>query len=437
MGAELHHWRKLRSLTPAELGALVHISGDYLRKIENGDRPCTKHLAEALDDALSTGGVLSRFHPLMAAEADKRAREADNAIEPSKRRGAGVILEGNRTAPDRESPVHRRAFLNTTGGLGLAQLLDLLQPSTAVAVGRVSRDDIVRLNETCDTLTGWENFYGSAGPIRDAAVTQLRQAVGLLDSCPPSLRTELFGAVGRLSLILGASAFDSFHHADARHLFTVATSCSEEAGDWNLRASALNWRARQEVWCNDPDKALTYAELGLARSDRLSTSAQASLNNARARAFAKMGLTKETLAAIGTSDDLFVRQNRAEEPAWLAYYDNAQHHGDTGHALYDLAVTGLIPAQQAAHRLQVAVAEHPDAYRRSRAMSGSKLAALLTITGDPAEAAVIGNIALDDVGRVRSRRAATDLTRFGNLATQHHAPGADELNARIKKALTA
>ncbi|BAJ29377.1 hypothetical protein KSE_35720 [Kitasatospora setae KM-6054] len=76
-------------------------------------------------------------------------------------------------------------------------------------------------------------------------------------------------------------------------------------------------------------------------------------------------------------------------------------------------------------------------HRRALPASAEPTICRTPLSGDPAEAAVIGNIALDDVGRVRCRRAATDLTRFGNLATQHHAPSTDELNARIKKALTA
>jgi hypothetical protein len=85
------------------------------------------------------------------------------------------------------------------------------------------------------------------------------------------------------------------------------------------------------------------------------------------------------------------------------YYDSAQHHGDTGHALFDLSIQGR--RTQAAQRLAYSVAHHTDAYARSRAISRTKLASLLMATGDPRQAAMIGQKAFDSAGSLRSRRA--------------------------------
>jgi hypothetical protein len=59
----------------------------------------------------------------------------------------------------------------------------------------------------------------------------------------------------------------------------------------------------------------------------------------------------------------------------MAYYDDAQHHGDTGHALFDLVIHGTVAP--AGERLAQAVHGHTDAYARSRAISGTKLATLV------------------------------------------------------------
>ncbi|MGH3908058.1 MAG: Scr1 family TA system antitoxin-like transcriptional regulator [Pseudonocardiaceae bacterium] len=55
---------------------------------------------------------------------------------------------------------------------------------------------------------------------------------------------------------------------------------------------------------------------------------------------AKMRRVRETLIAVGTADDQFADSAPANDPPWMAYYDAAQHNGDTGHALFDLAIHG-------------------------------------------------------------------------------------------------
>ncbi|MFI6846106.1 hypothetical protein OG535_18025 [Kitasatospora sp. NBC_00085] len=201
--------------------------------------------------------------------------------------------------------------------------------------------------------------------------------------------------------------------------------------NWPLRAMSYNLRSRQATWRGDPDAGLTLAELGLARADRLSPAEQSMLHNARARALAKMGRTQQTLAAIGASDDSFSSVVAANEGPWMAYYDSAQHHGDTGHSLFDLALAGH-PPPEALRRLRAAVDGHGDGFARSRAFSRTKLATLQMAASDPEQALAEGHTALAEVSDLRSLRANHELAELGRVAHRHrNLPDVRDLREQI------
>jgi hypothetical protein len=202
-------------------------------------------------------------------------------------------------------------------------------------------------------------------------------------------------------------------------MFSLALSCAEEAGDWHLRAKALSSMARQAIWRGDPDMGLTLIDVAFIRADRLTATERAMLLTARARALAKLGREQETLRVIGQADEEFSDARPANDPVWMAYYDLAQHVGDTGHALFDLAIRNDKHAPEAARRLEGAVTGHGDTFARSRAISQTKLASLLMKTGDPSEAATVGAAALAAAGQIHSRRAADDVRELGSFATPH------------------
>jgi hypothetical protein len=175
--------------------------------------------------------------------------------------------------------------------------------------------------------------------------------------------------------------------------------------------------ARQAVWCDRPDDALTYVDLASVRAERLTATERASLYTQRARALAKLGRVQQTLAAVGAADDEFSRARPAEDPDWMNFYNHGQHHADTGHALFDLAVAGH--RTESAPRLAYAIAHHGAPYVRSRAMTQIKLATLLMATGDPREAAAIGQLALTAALNLRSRRTIADLELLNQYAGRH------------------
>lgn len=422
-GKELRNWRTVRRLSSRALGERVQLSGTMIERIEKAERTCTAELARALDDALAAGGALTRLWRLVEEEERQQRADADKIDAASEAEGpaarsSGMLGEVPLASLDRISPVERRKFALLGGLAALAPgfVADMAQPRT------VRAEDLAQVRAASHVLSRWDNAYGGEGIVRSAVEGKMAWARGLLQAdCPPRMRAELLTEVGRLAIVLGASAFDRFEHDDAAILLDFGRQCAEQADNWSLRASALNWLARQSVWRGRPEEGLTHAEIGLVRADRLTPREQAMLHNARARAFAQMERPREALTAVGQSDEIFSRARPGEDAPWMAYYDLAQHYGDTGHAVYDIAV---LPGQRevaemARHRLQTAVKGHTAEYVRSRALSGTKLATLLMTKGEPETAVVVAQRALDEVGRLRSRRAAQDVASLSKAAARY------------------
>jgi hypothetical protein len=341
-----------------------------------------------------------------------------------------------RPAVREDGPVDRRKFMTASAGAGLASVavpaLDLLASLEHAPVpAEVRPSDIEQVRASARLFTSWDHTYGG-GVVREAVTAQLRWSAELLEAkCPKGMRAGLFAAVGALSGVCGFMAFDAYAHDDARRMFTFGLACAEEAGDWHLRAKLLSNLARQAISCGDPDAGLTHAETALVRAERLTATELAMLHTARARALGMLGRVRETCAAVAQADEAFARASPGDDPPWMAYYEQAQHYGDTAHALFDLAVHD-VPGTEAALRLSAAVTGHSDAYARSRAISGTKLASLLMATGDPREAAAAGQRVIDDAGRLRSRRAADDLRELRRFAGRHAGlPEVDVLRERI------
>ncbi|WP_458688768.1 XRE family transcriptional regulator [Nocardia tengchongensis] len=317
--------------------------------------------------------------------------------------------------------VNRHEFLRAAVAVALTPgpLLELIGTLRSTPVpATVGHEQIEEIRTAAKQISSWDAAAGR-GLVREAALAQVRYAVRLLDAnATPSDKAELCAAVGFLSHSLGFTAFDQYEHDDADTLFALALGCAENCGEWHLRAKVLSSMARQSIWCGDPRAGLTSAEKAFDRADRLTATERAMLHTTMARAYAKLGQVQETLTEIGRADDEFAQSRPENDPAWMKYYDLAQHSGDTGHALYDLAIAGKF-ASEAHDRLATAVSGHTDAYRRSRAISGIKLSSLVMAVGDPQEAASVADHALKDAKHLRSRRAADDLRNLHRLASTH------------------
>jgi transcriptional regulator with XRE-family HTH domain len=68
-GAELRRLRSAADLSQEDLGQRVSYSGSLVGMVETARRAPTRDFAERCDDALATGGALTRLWPLVSQEA--------------------------------------------------------------------------------------------------------------------------------------------------------------------------------------------------------------------------------------------------------------------------------------------------------------------------------------------------------------------------------
>ncbi|MGH3821463.1 MAG: helix-turn-helix domain-containing protein [Pseudonocardiaceae bacterium] len=336
--------------------------------------------------------------------------------------------------------VKRKQFLNLGVGaltLGpLAALLDGVSEPTPIP-HRIGTTEIEQIRTAETVFAGWDFTYGG-GLAREAVMGQLRWSARLLDesTCPARLSSELHSAVGALADTAGYMAFDAGAYDDARRVFRFALTCAEKAGDWDLRAVVLDSMALLEIRVGQPDEGLTLAEQALVRADRLTETVQGLLHTTRSRALAKMRRGQDTLIAVGAAEDHFAQATPANDPPFLDYWNAAFLTGNTGQALFDLAIAGH-HCEDAADRLTTAAAEHHTAGRaRSQAICLTKLASLTMVTGDPIQAAAIGIKALNTASTIRSHRVTDDLRELFRYAAAHqHRDEVAHLRHRISTLL--
>lgn len=338
---------------------------------------------------------------------------------------------------DRHEFIRVGLRVGATAVAGPSALAALLpgQPTHVPSV--VGRSHVAGVRAAAVVFEGWDDRHGG-GMLRAAVTAQLRHCAELLGArCSEQVRPELFSAVGYLGNVTAFMAFDAYAHDDARCTFGFALSCAEEAGDWHLRAMVLSAMARQAIWCGDPDTGLTFTELALVRADRLTATERAVLHTIRAWALGKLGRVQDAVTAAGLADEEFGYSRPAEDPEWMAYYDAAKHSGDVGRALWEVAVHGQF-ITETRERLTAAVGGYSDGFTRSRAMSQTKLASLVMVTGNPREAAALGGQALGWAGSLRSHRAIDDLRELRRFSEYHPSlPEVAELSHRIGTVVAA
>lgn len=309
-----------------------------------------------------------------------------------------------------------------------------LLPARAEAPPRIGSEDVHQVTKVADVFRAAD--HAGHPPSGEAMAAELRSALRLLEAkADRGTKAAMQVAVGRLANVIGWSQFDAGYHAEADQYFRIGLYNAEEAGAWWLRADVLTHMARQAVYLDRADDALTLIGTAKIREDRLSSLRRSALCIVEARAFSELGEAREATRSVDRAVQFFQEVDDRDDPDWEIYSDffsEAQLNGDTGHGLWAVAVQGLETANAMA-RLEAAIDSYPDRYARSRLFCMARLASLMLLQGDPDEGVALARQALAAAQEVRSMRVRDDLGKLHSAtsARRDSHPGVAELRREL------
>jgi tetratricopeptide (TPR) repeat protein len=237
----------------------------------------------------------------------------------------------------------RRGFMKLLGPplAGLADCWQRLEPAELLAVlggGRVTDQFVTDLEAGLPRLRQLEATRGglSARRLIDA---ELGVATDVLARASYSAATakRLYVLAGELGRMAGWASFDAGLHAAAQRYWVAALHAAHAAGDRALGANILKSMSLQ---CHDfarPHEALALARGASEGAGRAASRVRAMLAHREARAHAALGDAKATERLMAQADNaLASARGDEEEPAWAAYFDDAEYHAQIGTCYLDL-----------------------------------------------------------------------------------------------------
>lgn len=368
---------------------------------------------------LERGAVTWPHRPYRAAICAVFAvTEAEAGFRP-KRPGPSPVVQSQQDDQNTRRVEFLRRLGEVPAVVGLSPaLLGTLNQANATAAApavpqRIGSEDVHQITQIANVFRAADHAgHPVAG---EAMAAQLQYALGLLQAkADRRTKAGMQVAIGRLANVIGWSQFDAGRHWEADQYFRIGLHHAEQAGAWWLRADVLTHMARQAVYLDKADDALTLIGTAKIREDQLSSLRRSSLCVVEARAFSQLGEAREAARSVDRAVQFFNEIDDRGDPDWELYsefFSEAQLNGDTGHGLWAVAVRGLETAN-AVQRLTAAVASYPNSYARSKLFCIARLAALTLHQGDPDEGVVLGRKALAAAREVRSMRVIDDLTEI-------------------------
>jgi hypothetical protein len=274
------------------------------------------------------------------------------------------------------------------------------------------------------------------GKLRTAIVSYLDDHVSRLlttGSYQQETGRHLAAACGELSQLAGWVAYDSDEHGLAQRYLTQALAYARHAGDAALAAEILAAQAHQALYLARPDEAIDLARAAQAAAVRHgSATLLTECLVMEAHGHAARNDAHACGVALAQAERTFDRAAREDDPAWLAYFDEAYLAARMAQCFRDLGEAGHT-ARYARRSLDM-----DGRYVRGRAFNLSLLATAHAAQGEPEQACLVGRQALDLTVRLssaRSVRYVRDLVR--RLQPRAGVPAVRDFTAEVRQRLPA
>ncbi|MFN2496489.1 MAG: helix-turn-helix domain-containing protein [Pseudonocardiaceae bacterium] len=379
-------------------------------------------------------------------------RIANKLTIPAVKFGFGgiTVRDGVNTRRKGVRWMDRRDFVGRVAGLALGmasaagldteRLLALL-PETEPAGDRHLGAADVEIIEQVTAAFRAQDFSHGSGPIRDAAVAQLRTVLPLLDAeVAPEMHPRLQLAAAELAALAGWMSFDVLDHEAARRLWMIGLDLARETEHplgTDLSVYLVGDMALQALHLGRPDEATHLVRIGRSAAvgrHPVSASTANLFDSIAARAHAARGDAAGCDRALGQAVEHFTSLDAASAPPWTAYIAHTGVTGHRGTANYILALAGhdLRAADRAVPLLRQALDRYGPSYARLGALYLPNLAGAHALAGDTDTAVTLGHEAVNAVARVSSPRLHDGLRVLHTaLEPMRTSPGVVELRDRL------
>ena len=421
-GYELRKWRKTDGLSQARLGALAHVSGHLVHKIEIADRRPSRDFAVRCDEALGARGALIRAWEDFAADVQRKPDVSGDidrlSVAIDRTSDQGIAVPGSEiitvtvvslTGESVPVAVDRRAFVAGAASMPIVGWLGRSVPQMPQAMPDGNLDDIVRdMMSLRVVLTKQDNILGP-GVAAPTVIHQLSILETLSRSASGSARESLRG--------LQASYAE------------FAGWLSDELGD---RRAGQFWTDRALEWAHETDDDLIVGYVLARKAQRSAEVGDAAAAISLARAAQRHGALTDRVRAAAAQYEALGHASAGQETEFRASIDRA--HGliaSAAPAVADELAIWCTPGYLTMHEAsgwaklgnpiraiatyKQGLAGWPHEFRRDEGLYYGRLARAYASAENPEEAADTGQRALDIAVGTGSARILAELAPLRSL----------------------
>lgn len=389
------------TLTQTQLGAVLGgLRQGTISKLKSGARP--------VQDRQTLHRALARFrpgsHPPQVSPALSRgSSQAENLTwgEPHALASLDTALTHH---PSRRTAMALTGTALATHVMGWA--LATHPPSTDHTEVPVSDDLCDQLTALVDGIRMADAQGGASATLRASVRPQLHFMRGLLDrtTMNPAQRRRLMSTTADLTGLAGWMAVDAGDD-DAQELLMAGLRLAHAAHDPLLGAGIISYLTVHAYSNGHGEEAALMASTAAHRIQGLaSPRVECLLWIRQARGHAASGDERRARNALDSAHDAFGQGPREDDPRWLYWIDDGELACQSGTVLLE---TGH-PVQALEH-IDQALAGYSPAHVRNQASSQVRAAKTLVRMGEPEEACVRAQRALDQVTDLNSARTNTQV----------------------------
>ncbi|MGP4091084.1 hypothetical protein [Streptomyces sp. KR55] len=373
------------------------------------------------------------------------ARSSDDASwRPESTVHLAAELTRSDLVMDRRTATRALAGAAMSGAALLDTLEGWLEPAPAAERvrrrGRIGRREVQELESTARAFRAWDHRFGG-GLRRKAVVGQLNEVADHLEEHQaPDVERGLFRVMAHLGGTAATMAWDSGIQKQAQNYYMLALRAAHAGGDAAFGANVLAGMARQMLYRDRPQDALELVHLAQKGAGKAAwPRVRAMLHTREAWAYAALGRSAAFRRATAEAVEALTEANAAEEPYWIAYFDDAELAGVTGGRLLDMARRDPQQhAEDAAEHIRGALATRGAEAGRSYALDLIGLAECYFLMGDVPEAVHQTHRAVDAAARTQSTRVRAQLGQlYPYTVGRSSSRTVGEARSRIREVLSS